>query len=161
MTANSCNSEGSRDSPSRTRWNHDATVSHSECGMSPPAKCCSDVRSFVQEVPLNAMRCAVQPGLVLPGAPGCSFLTGFSTCLLRFTGGGLPHSVTVRPRRNGCFGLVITGTFAMCVVPFQRLDGAVKQSSRRGQTRVAPSCPFGSKVRLQYMDKGPECPWTS
>ena len=118
MTANSV---GSRDSPSRTRSNHDATVSHSECGTNPPAKCCADVRSFVQELPLNAMLCAVLAG------PVCSFRTGFSTCLLRLTGGGLPHSVTVRPRWSVCLDGVVTGAFAISAlrVPFLRLHSSL------------------------------------
>ena len=104
LTANSWNSVGSRASPSMICWNHDATDPACGC-TSPQAKCFEVARGFVQDVPLNATFCA---------GPAPSFL-GHLTSLLRHTGGGFPHSLTVRPRRSGGFGGVVAGASVMCV----------------------------------------------
>ena len=104
LTANSWNSVGSRASPSMICWNHDATDLACGC-TSPQAKCFEVARGFVQDVALNATVCA---------GPAPTFL-GHLTSLPRHTGGGFPHSLTVRPRRSGGFGGVVAGASVMCV----------------------------------------------
>ena len=120
LTANSWNSVGSRASPSMICWNHDATDLACGC-TSPQAKCFEVARGFVQDVALNATVCA---------GPAPTFL-GHLTSLPRRTGGGFPHSLTVRPRRSGGFGGVVAGASVMCVTQQGKLENQVRSIGKK------------------------------
>ena len=128
MTANSWNSVGSRASPSMICWNHDATDLACGC-TSPQAKCFEVARGFVQDVALNATVCA---------GPAPTFL-GHLTSLPRRTGGGFPHSLTVRPRRSGGFGGVVAGASVMCVTARARGARSLARVMTASTQQLLPS----------------------